>query len=65
MMLLKKGISPTFFINSDENKKLSEKEFYKNALAYADKFDSVDKLFEVFCTNILKTDCELSPKAIF
>lgn len=63
MMLLKKGISPTFFASSDK-KKLSEKELYKNALAYADKCDSIDRLFEVFCKNILKTDCDLAPKAI-
>lgn len=63
MMLLKKGISPTFFTLSDK-KESSEKELYKNALAYADECNSIDKLFEVFCKNILKTNCDLSPKAI-
>ena len=57
MLLLRKGISPTFLT-------MKEKDSYKNALASADSSGKIDELLEVYYKSIIRSNYELSPKAI-
>ena len=57
MMLLRKGVSPTFFTES-------EKDAYKEALGVADKKNNYDDLLNVLYRSILRSNYELSPKII-
>lgn len=57
MLLLRKGISPTFFT-------LKEKDNYKNALGAADNSGEITELLEVYFKAIIRSNHELSPKAL-